>query len=154
MNEQQFFVLLLCLTCAYALWKGGAPERISAVAFLAATAMTVLSTLTEMHRYLHVETGVILTDLLLLALLLGLAMRSTRWWPLFVAGFQLDGVVVHAMRMVAPDTIQLAYLYGTVLWSYPMVLLLAAGTWRHQERLRRYGSDPPWSAQETVSSRA
>lgn len=145
MNEQQFFVLLLVLACAYALWKGGAPERISAAAFLIATTMTVLSTLGEMHRYIHVEAGVIIIDLTLLALLFWLAMHSTRWWPLFLAGFQLDDVVVHVMRMIAPDTIQLAYLYGTVLWSYPMVILLAAGTWRHCDRLRRFGSDPAWA---------
>lgn len=154
MNEQQIFGLLLVLICAYALWKGGAPERISAIAFLVAAALSLLSTVSELHRFVRFEWGLLLIDICLLLVLLWLALASTRWWPLFIAGLQVDEVAVHLMRTFAPDTLQLSYLYGNALWSYPMILILWAGTWRHQDRLTRLGSDPAWKPADKPPRRA
>ena len=33
-----------------------------------------------------------------------------------------------------------------VFWSYPMLLLIVLGTFRHQQRLARFGADRSWSS--------
>lgn len=154
MNEQQVFIVVLVCVCVYALWKGGAPERISAAAFLIATLMSVLSTLGELHRFVRFEHSLLVIDSGLLAVLLWIALRSTRWWPLLMAGVQIDDVAVHAMRLVAPETLQMAYLYGAALWSYPMLTILAAGTWRHHGRMKQFGADPAWLDREGMETPA
>lgn len=153
MNEQQIFAILLVVVCTYASWKGGAPERISAVAFLVAASGTALFTLKELHRFVRLEGSLLAIDIILLGVLLWLALCSTRWWPLVMAGIQIDDIAVHAMRIVAPETLQMAYLYGAALWSYPMLLILAAATWRHRDRVSRFGADPAWRDHERIEPR-
>jgi hypothetical protein len=141
--RQEFFVVLLLLSCAYAFLRGGAPERIIGAVLLLGTLMSVLVVTPHQHFY-HEEYGVFLVDVVALLIFGVVAFRSTRWWPLFVAGLQLDGVLVHLIHFVAPSTIPIAYLDATALWSYPMVLILATGTRRHRRREKRVGSDAAW----------
>ena len=141
--RHEIFDAILLLCCVYALWRGGAPERIASITFLAADALSV-AVVSAGIRFRHEEYGVFVIDLLMLLALSKLAFQSRRWWPLVLAGLQLDGVLVHLMHFTAPQTVPIAYLNATALWSYPMVLILAAGTWRHQSRLKRWKKDPPW----------
>lgn len=154
MFRQEVFDVLLLIVCVYALWHGGGPERIAATAFFLGDALSVIVVSDPERRFGHPEWGVLAVDCAMLAALTWLAVRSTRWWPLFVAGFQLDEVVVHAMRTMAPGVLPMAYLNGTALWSYPMVFVLIAGTWRHRQRLTCLGADPDWVAPETVPKKA
>jgi hypothetical protein len=53
---------------------------------------------------------------------------------------EVAGHVARASPIVMP------YAYATILaiWSYPMLLLLIAATFRHQRRIAKIGSDPSW----------
>jgi hypothetical protein len=53
-------------------------------------------------------------------------------------------VATHFIKLVHPDVIRVIYAFAMAMWSYPMVLLLALGTWRHQRRLKRQGYDLDW----------
>jgi hypothetical protein len=141
--RHELFDLLLLISCAFALWKGGAPERLTALTFLVGDLVSVVATL-HPGRYRHEEYGLFSADILVFVALCVIAFRSTRWWPLFPAGLQLDGVLVHLIHFVAPKTIPIAYLNATGLWAYPMVFILAGGTWRHLRRMSQHSSDPPW----------
>jgi hypothetical protein len=148
--RQELFDAMLLLCCAYALWRGGAPERIASMTFLAADLMSVAVVSVIRQRFSHEEYGLFVTDLLMLVVLAMLSFRSTRWWPLVLAGLQLDGVLAHVMHLTAQQTIPIAYLNATALWSYPMLLILVAATWRHQARLKRWGEDRPWKTSARV----
>ena len=145
--RQEIFVAILLLCCAYAIWRGGAPERMAAGIFLVAALLSATMASAGRDRFGHEEYGVLATDTAMLVVVLALALRSRRWWPLFLAALQLDGVLVHLMYLIAPKAAPIAYLDATALWSYPMVLILAAGTWRHQNRLARWGEDIGWKAE-------
>lgn len=144
MLRQAFFDILLVVTCAYALMRGGSPERITGMTLLLADFLTILTASAFPQRFRQVEIGIFLVDLSVLLILVSVAMRSTRWWPLFLAGFQLDAVAVHAMRLAAPATLPVAYMNAIALWAYPMQIILAAGAWRHRRRLQEHRNDPPW----------
>jgi hypothetical protein len=144
MNHLIIFTLLLIGSCGYALARGGAPERIVAVALLGATVATNVALSGLSTRFFDVEAGVLIVDMLLFVLLTEVAMRADRGWPILLGGRQLATVATHLIKLLHPDLIRVIYAFAIAMWSYPMVLVLALGTWRHQRRLRRQGYDLDW----------
>lgn len=82
------------------------------------------------YRFDDVELGVLLIDGGLFLGFLGVALRSSRFWPLWVAGFQLTTIVGHGLKAVDTSLFPTAYAAAINLWSYPIILILAVGTWR------------------------
>jgi len=64
------------------------------------------------------------------------ALRSDRFWPLWVAGLQLTISMSHVLKAIQPDLLPLAYAAAERFWSYPTLLILFIGAWRqHQRRI-------------------
>lgn len=84
----------------------------------------------------------------LFAMLIIVALRADRGWPLLIAALQFDAVGAHLVKLVAPETIRVAYALLITVWSWPTQMLLAVGTWRHVRRVRREGNDRSWSVPE------
>lgn len=142
------FDALLLATCAYALWRGGAPERIAAGAMVVAYLGTLASYGPLASRFAQVETGVLIVDTVLLIVLVTVALKADRAWPMALAALQLDSVGVHLTRVLDLQMIRVTYALMLAMWSYPMLLLLAVGTWRHCRRSGRGGGDLAWSREE------
>ena len=140
-----FYYTLLLLCWIYALLKGGAPERIGATIIGAGSILSLAAVSAPASSFGSVEIGVFLVDIACLVAFVVLALRAERYWPLWVAALQVIGIAGHAVKLVDPEVIRRAYAFALVFWSYPMLLLLALGTWRHQQRLTRFGADPSWS---------
>jgi hypothetical protein len=135
---QEIWRTALIATCAFAFWRGGRPERIVAFAFLVAsfTQPLVLNT----TNWLDPQWGVLVVDSVLLAFLVGLALRTDRSWLLFCAAFQLLSVVIHIAILVDRSVAPLPYRRGLVIWSYLTLVALAWGTWRFWRS--RQANDP------------
>ena len=145
MSSVPFFVALLLIVMAFALAKGGGPERAVAVAYIIASAGSLSLSFFEMpSRFEVVPVHILVSDILLLAALCVLAIHANRWWVIPVAGCQLVAVLVHTGKLVNPDMIPNGYAFLTTIWSWPMVALLAGGTWRHQRRLAQGIIAPDW----------
>lgn len=131
------FWAILLTTFGYALWRGRSDERIAASVCLLATIATrfAISPLTE--RYTGVEVGLLLIDGAVLAAFIAIALRSKRFWPLWVAGLQLTSSLSHLMKVVEIDLLPRAYAAAAVFWSYPILLIIIIGTWRSHQRSRR-----------------
>lgn len=140
------FLIMLLGVCGYALWRGGAPERIAAAALLAATIGSAIFRSEAEARFLDVEVGIFVIDVLLLAVLFAIMLRADRGWPILVSALHLCTVGAHALRFIDPDMIRVTYVVMVTAWSWPMVIALGIGTWRHRTRLRLYGYDRAWSA--------
>jgi hypothetical protein len=145
--HQFIFFALLIGACGYAAARGGAPERITAVAMVAA----LVATLAFAHllpprqgAYAAMEIGVAATDLSLFMLIVAIALFSTRFWPMLMASMMGCGLFGHLTKPLGPDILPKAYYIAVALWSYPELLLLVVATWRHQMRLARYGVDYAW----------
>lgn len=149
-NVVVFYVTLVG-TCAYALLRGGPPERIGAGIFIAATVLTGIAASSSRPGFQSMEAGILLVDAAMFVAFLVLALRAQRFWPLWMTGLQAVQVAGHAARLVDPEMIPWAYAIAQGFWSYPMMALLILGTWRHRQRLKRFGVDNSWVSSSTRS---
>lgn len=139
----------LMLACwAYALRRGGSPEKIGATILVVASYLTLAALSGPAASFHSVEFGVVIVDLLCSAAFVALALRAERFWPLWVAALQITGTAEHAVKFVDPDIVRRTYAFILAIWAYPMIFLMIAGTWRHQQRLARFGVDNSWSRQK------
>jgi hypothetical protein len=128
------YLTLLAASCGYALWQGDRDARIAAIVCLLATAATVALLTPGSARYSVVEGGAMAVDLATLAAFVTLALYSRRFWPLWVAGLQLTASFAHMLRMVDDALVPLAYAIAERFWSYPILLIIAFGTFRYRRR--------------------
>jgi hypothetical protein len=141
-----FFNLLLFGCFFYAWLRGGGPEKAAATIILVGSLATPLLTPGLSVRFSSVETGILLVDASALLALLLVALFAERYWPLWVVALHIVGMAAHGVRMVDPTIMRWAYGFAIAFWSYPMLLLIIVGTWRHQQRLARFGADKSWSS--------
>ena len=125
------FSLLLFGSCGYALWKGGRDARIVAATCLIAAFASIPGA-----AYGSVETTVLIVDMLVLASFLYVALRSDRFWPLWIAGLHVTTMVGHALKLMSGDMVPIAYAVALRFWAYPELIILALAVWRHNQRHR------------------
>lgn len=128
------FIPILFAVCAYAWWRGGQDERIVALTCLAGTAATLLVISPLRQRYASVEGGLLVVDLAVLAGFIAVALRSKRFWPLWVAGLQLTTSIGHVLKGIDQDLLPRAYGAALQFWSYPILIILVVGTYRRHTR--------------------
>jgi len=133
MLKPNTYYFLLFLVSLYAFVRGRLDERIAAGTCILATFATNI-VYTPSGSYAGVETGVLLVDLGALAAFTFLALRSDRFWPLWVAGLQLATAGAHAVKAVELDLMPQAYAAAARFWVYPIFLIIAAGTFRGARR--------------------
>src|SRR6478672_7556036 len=134
MTHYQIFWLFLLTTCGYALWRGNRYEKLAGLICIFATVISVLTHAPLHERYVTVEMGDLLVDLAVLFAFVAIALRSDRFWPLWVAGLQLTISMSHLMKALQPSLIPLAYAAAERFWSYPTLLIIALGAWRQHRR--------------------
>ncbi|HYN45718.1 MAG TPA: hypothetical protein VES64_03410, partial [Allosphingosinicella sp.] len=83
LNMVVFSALLISCT-AYALRRGGPPEKVTAILFTLGAYYTVAALSESIPRFRSVEVEVLIVDLFLLVALVALALRADRFWPLWV----------------------------------------------------------------------
>jgi hypothetical protein len=126
---------LLILVALYALVRGNGEQKLAAISCVLAAVLTValVSPLTE--RYGRVEIGVALVDLGLLAVFVGIALTSQRFWPLWIAGLHLTASLSHLMKATRLDLLPQAYAAAEKFWSYPILLIIGIAVWRFRKRI-------------------
>lgn len=140
------FITLLVATLAYAFLRGTSEHRIAAAGCLAATIASRLLRSPIDERYGQIEIGVLGVDIALFMLFLAIALRSQRFWPLWVSGFHLVAVAAHLMRALKTDLIPSAYGVAAQFWSYPVLLCIGIAVWRSRQRILKRndaGNLPP-----------
>ena len=139
----KLFLLVLILVAGFAFWRGSRDERFVAAVCVLGAAASFLLLRPLSTRFQSVETGIMLVDLLVFVGFLFVALRSPRFWPLWVAGLQLTTTLGHILKGISPDLLPQAYGAALQFWSYPILLILAVGTWRSYERRRSERSQVP-----------
>lgn len=139
-----YFVTLLLLCTFYALAAGGAPEKVAALLYPLSCAASYYSW-TQARTWHEIEIAVLAIDVFTFALFCLLAVRANRFWPIWVSALLGLGVLAHLARVVEPGLFWWAYAVALTIWSYPIVALIALGTWAHRRRRARLGADPAWS---------
>lgn len=129
-----FYWTFLLFTCAIVLQRGRRDEHMAAGIVLGGSVVTLLTHWLVDVRYVDVERGDLLIDLAVLTAFITLALYSDRFWPLWVAGFQLTSSLAHFLKAVEPELIPQAYAAAARIWSYPILIIILIGTWRSHQR--------------------
>lgn len=89
------------------------------------------------------EVGIFAIDIIALFALIWLALKSSRFWPIWATAFHLLAVITHTTMIAAPQITPWALGTGSVFWAYPMLLALAVGARENKparkERILRSG---------------
>jgi hypothetical protein len=134
MAHYQIFWTILALTCGYALWRGNRYEQFAALICIAASVISVVLRAPLHERYMGIELGDLSVDTAVLLAFVAIALRSDRFWPLWVAGLQLTISMSHLFKAIDLDLMPRAYAAAERFWSYPTLLIIAIGAWRAHRR--------------------
>lgn len=132
-------LLLIVLVAAFR--RGDRETRAASMICVVATILSMVLVRPYALGFRQVETWVALIDIGVLLAFVVIAMRSMRFWPLWVSGLQLTTVLAHGLRLLQPELVDLAYAAAMRFWSYPILLILAIAAWRTQ----RYRAFEPTS---------
>jgi hypothetical protein len=128
------YYTILALVCLFALWRGRTDERAAAsICILATLASNIVYEPTR-SSYAGVEVGVFMVDTLTFVGFTLIALRSERFWPLWLAGLQLTTVFSHLLKAIQLDLMPQAYAAAARFWVYPIFMIIVVGTWRASRR--------------------
>ena len=134
MLSPQTYYAVLFVVCAYAFLRGRTDERIVASIFIVASVGSALVAPSVATIFSRIESGILLIDLAAFAGFTFVALRSNRFWPLWIAGLQLTTLVGHLLKAIELDLMPQAYAAAARFWVYPIFLILVIGTWRSHKR--------------------
>jgi hypothetical protein len=135
LSVQAYYAILLAV-CAYAFLAGRSDERIVASICAIASVVSALVVAPLGSRYSNVEAGIFLVDIAAFAGFTFVALRTDRFWPLWIAGLQLTTIIAHGLKSVQLDLMPQAYAAAARFWVYPIFVIIVVGTWRsHRRRL-------------------
>lgn len=139
MAHYQIFWVILLATCGYALWRGNRYEQMAAMICIGASVISVALRAPLHERYLGVELGDLGVDTFVLLAFVAIALRSDRFWPLWVAGLQLTISMSHLFKAIDLDLMPRAYAAAERFWSYPTLIIIAVGAYRAHRRRQEEG---------------
>jgi len=128
------FLAILVSICLYAISVGRSDERWVAATCLVASFGSLLLLSPTSARYSSVEGGVLMVDIVTLAIFVTVALRSDRYWPLWISGLQLTTTTAHLLKALDTNLMPVAYAAAGRFWGYPILLILAIGTYRSRVR--------------------
>jgi hypothetical protein len=138
------FTALFAACLAYVLIVGGKPERLAVVAMLTAFLVTMFVQSFRWTRFEHFPLGLALVDVVLALILTMLALKANRLWPIVLAGMQFATVLAHIARALSLPLSAAGYAIFVQFWGWPMLIVTAAGAYKHRSRIRRLGEEQDW----------
>jgi hypothetical protein len=102
--------IALILTCVIAFWRGRQPERLGAL--VVGVAFLVTPLVEQRESWLRPQYGILAVDVALLALLVALAVRYDRYWPICASAFQAVAVLTHFVFLINPQALYRAYFFA------------------------------------------
>ncbi|WP_137751402.1 hypothetical protein [Sphingopyxis sp. L1A2A] len=122
------YYLVLLITVAVAIRRGGPFERWAAYTALIASVLT--SALTPFPTWTDIELNIFVIDVLVLLSFWFIAMKTQRFWPYWITGWQLIAIFAHIQKYMFSEILARPYSLLSVYISYPILLLIiyAAGS--------------------------
>jgi hypothetical protein len=137
-------VTCLIVLAVAAFLRGGVEERIVAAGLVA----NVMATVALRDWSLpHLQVGEFILDVAMFVLVLTVALRSDKYWPMPAAAFELLDTLMHVAKLVDPNVHQWAYFTAIVIWTYALMAALGVGVW-NSWRAGRYlaNAEAPFAA--------
>jgi hypothetical protein len=138
------YAALWMFATGYAVVRGGQPERLGAAILLWLTAGPFIVTPFATVTSLTLDRGAMAVDLIGLAGLLYLALKTDRNWPIWACSAQVIAVTGHLVRFLQLREDPLAYAAMIRAPAYIQCLALLAGTVAYHRRAQKGGSFTFW----------
>lgn len=132
--RQILFGVLMWAVFAYALRKGSWEERFAAGGIIVDAYLSALVRSPGATAFKHVEISIIFVDGALLAILLFIALRSEKFWPLWLTAMHALAILAH-MSPFVPHMLPWGYWRAVAVWSWQMLFVLGYAIYR-QDRSR------------------
>lgn len=116
----------LTVVCLLAVLRGRDEERLAAGAVLLGWALTQL-----LYKALSEETQwqIFAVDCGVFAVYLLLALRSRRYWPIFIAAFKLLSLVTYLAHALDAGVSAWAHWTAQIFWSYLALFTIGYACW-------------------------
>jgi len=123
---------VLLVTVAVALVRGGRLERWAAyTALIASVSTTIVS---PAPKWTDIEINIFVIDIAVLASFWLISLRTQRFWPYWITGWQLIAIFGHVQKMMFSEILERPYALLSMYISYPIlfVILYASGSTRRR----------------------
>ena len=131
------FWTLTLLGCGYAAAVGGKDGLWASLSLICASLLTLPAERLG-SLWASTEIAVMGVDLGLFLSLYGLTLRTKRFFPIWMAGFQLISVATHISTLIAPTFTPRIYRAMESVWAIPITVVMVLGIAMDRSRL-----DPP-----------
>lgn len=143
--------LLLTAAIVSALWVGGGPERLAA---LGIAAWAIIDPLYRMvfgsPEFARFDASLFVFDLSLATVLVTIALKANRNWPIFAAGTSLLPIGGHLAAWLYPSGMKVAYWALNQIPFLLIFLSVIGGATFHRLRKSNWGSYPDWTRYRTL----
>ncbi|WP_159980868.1 MULTISPECIES: hypothetical protein [unclassified Novosphingobium] len=119
------FSFLMIAACVPALVWGGSEGRKICLMFLIAALATYFGA-TTLKKLVTLPDATIIVDLILLGGLLHVAVRTDRYWPLWICAFHMLSVLSFLAWQFVPNS-PLLFKAISGIWSIPELIVLCVG---------------------------
>lgn len=129
-----YYVVLL-ITVAVAVRRGGPFERWAAYTALIASVLTTV--VTPFPTWTNIEVNIFIIDVLVLLSFWFIALRTRSFWPYWITGWQLIAIFGHIQKLMFVEILARPYSLLSVYISYPILLLIiyASGSSGRREEI-------------------
>lgn len=123
---------VLLLTVAVAVFRGGSLERWAAYTALIASVLTTI--IVPNPKWTDIEYNIFAIDILALISFWLIALKTQRFWPYWITGWQLIAIFGHVQKLMFSEILERPYALLSIYISYPIlfVILYASGSARRR----------------------
>lgn len=113
---------VLLLTVVVAVRRGGPLEKWAAfTALIASVSTTILS---PAPQWTDIEINIFVIDLVALASFWFIALRTQRFWPYWITGWQLIAIFGHLQKLMFSEILARPYALLSMYISYPILFVI------------------------------
>ncbi|WP_338427094.1 hypothetical protein [Sphingopyxis kveilinensis] len=129
------YYAVLLFTVAVAIRRGGTLERWAAYTALIASVLT--TAVNPFPTWTHIEVNIFIIDVLVLLSFWFTALRTQRFWPYWITGWQLIAIFGHIQKLMFVEILARPYSLLSMYISYPILLLIiyASGSSGRREEI-------------------
>ncbi len=127
MDHRIIYYLVLAVTVLVALQRGATDEKQAALTALLGSLVT--SVAASRQSWSNLDLGLLGVDLTVLASFWWLCLKTDRFWPYWITGWQLVTVLVHIQRGLFIEILAAPYALLSMYLAYPILLLILVASW-------------------------